>query len=395
MNIPVVKFNKLDRPEFFKVLRQRVNQHFLDNRLSKHANFNMKFKTIFMLCLYTIPLGLMLTGVASSLWVVILMWAIMGFGMAGIGLSVMHDANHGSYSSNTNVNQALGFVLNFIGGYHTNWIIQHNVLHHSFTNVHGFDEDIDKGVMRFSPDQEHKSFFRFQIFYAPFLYGLMTIYWLLIKDFQLLFRYDKKNLLEGQGLTFKSALFQIIFHKAWYVVLTLVLPMLLIDLPWWQVLLGFLLMQFICGLILAFVFQPAHVLEEVNFYKADDNGSVKNNWAIHQLETTSNFASNRYFSWFIGGLNYQIEHHLFPNICHVHYAWISKIVKTTAAEFNIPYNQQKSFYSALKSHFVLLHKLGTGQYERDLANDLTPNSNTIMFSTSKLNRVSSFSFTHQ
>ncbi len=367
MSAPFVKFNKLDRPEFFKVLRIRVNQHFLDNKLSKHADFNMKFKTIFMLCLYTIPLVLMLTGLVTSLWAVMLMWVIMGFGMSGIGLSIMHDANHGSYSSNPKINYALGYAINFTGGYHVNWIIQHNVLHHSFTNVHGFDEDIDKGVMRFSPNQEHKSFFRFQAFYAPFLYGLMTIYWLLIKDFQLLFRYDKKELFEGQGLTFQNALAQILFNKTWYLLLILVLPMLIIDLPWWQILLGFLLMQFICGLILAFIFQPAHVLESTKFYVADENDSIENNWAIHQMHTTSNFASKSvFFSWFIGGLNYQIEHHLFPNICHVHYRNISKIVKATAVEFNVPYNQQKTFFSAVRSHFALLHKLGTGKYDRDL-----------------------------
>ena len=358
MSTPVVKFNKLDRPEFFKVLHNRVNQYFKDKQISKYANFNMKFKTVFMICLYTIPLVLMLTGVVNTLWPMIAMWALMGFGMAGIGLSVMHDANHGSYSSNQNVNKGLGFILNFIGGFHTNWIIQHNVLHHSFTNVHGFDEDIDKGVMRFSPDQEHKSFFRFQVFYAPFLYGLMTIYWLLIKDFQLLFRYDKKELLEGQGLTFRKALFQITFNKIWYIALTLVLPFMIIDLPWWQILLGFLLMQAICGWILAFVFQPAHVLEDVNFYKTDEKGSVENSWAIHQLQTTSNFSSNVVLSWFIGGLNFQIEHHLFPNICHVHYRRISEIVKSTALEYGLPYKEFKSFIGALGGHVQMLKILG-------------------------------------
>jgi fatty acid desaturase len=88
----------------------------------------------------------------------------MGFGMAGIGLAIMHDANHGAYSNNKKVNDAVGFTLTFVGGYRLNWIIQHNVLHHSFTNVEGFDEDIhQKGVMRFSPKQGRKGFFKFQI----------------------------------------------------------------------------------------------------------------------------------------------------------------------------------------------------------------------------------------
>ncbi len=310
----------------------------------------------------------MLTGVVAAAWGVILMWVLMGFGMSGIGMSVMHDANHGSYSRNKSVNSMLGFVINFIGGYHVNWKIQHNVLHHSFTNVHGFDEDIDKGVFRLSPTQERKPIFRFQAFYAPFLYGLLTIYWFVIKDFQQLLRYHKKNLLTAQGLTFNSALAQIIFHKSWYLLLFLVFPLVMLNLPWWQILLGFLIMHFISGLILALIFQPAHVIEDTDFYKTDSHGNVENNWAIHQMKTTSNFANeSRVFSWLIGGLNYQIEHHLFPHICHVHYRKIAGIVKEIVEKYNVPYLQHKSFAGAIKSHFSLLHQLGTGQYDRKLA----------------------------
>ena len=291
----------------------------------------------------------------------------MGFGMSGIGLAIMHDANHGSYSKNKNVNKALGYLLNFIGGYPANWKIQHNVLHHRYTNVHDMDEDIDKGVMRFSPNQENKPIFRFQAFYAPFLYGLLAVNWLILKDFQQLVRYNKNNLLGTQGLTFGRALAEIIFNKTWYIVLTLVLPLIMIDLHWGLVGFGFFVMQFISGLILALVFQPAHVIEETDFYMADESGSIENSWAIHQLRTTSNFANgSTWFSWYVGGLNYQIEHHLFPYICHVHYKDISKIVKQTAKEFDVPYYHHKTFYHAVKSHFSLLHQLGTGAYDRKL-----------------------------
>jgi linoleoyl-CoA desaturase len=259
-------------------------------------------------------------------------------------------------------------MANFLGAYHVNWKIQHNVLHHSFTNVHEHDEDISNPVMRLSPNQERKKIFRFQAFYAPFFYGIMTIYWLVSKDFQQLGRYNKKKLLEGQGLTLKKAIAQVAFNKAWYVALTLVLPMIVVALPWWQTLLGFIIMQFICGLLLALIFQPAHVIQETDFYKTDSYGSLENNWAIHQLKTTSNFADRSIlFSWFIGGLNYQIEHHLFPNICHVHYKKMSKIVKETAKEFNIPYYQHKTFFGAVRSHFSLLNQLGTGSYDKNLA----------------------------
>jgi len=369
MSKQVVKINVKDRPEFFGELRKRVNRYFKENNISRYANFNMKFKTVFMLCLYFVPLVLMIAGVVSSLWPVMLMWVLMGFGMSGIGLAVMHDANHGSYSKNKKVNNVLGYLLNFIGGYHVNWKIQHNVLHHSFTNVEGFDEDINNGLMRFSPNQKRKRIFRFQVFYAPFLYGLMAIYWLISKDFESVVRYGKKDLLAGQGLTLKKAVAQVIINKTWYLALTLALPMIIMELPWWQIFSGFILMLLICGLVLALIFQPAHVIEETDFYTADDEGNLRNNWAIHQMKTTANFASrSALFSWFIGGLNYQIEHHLFPNVCHVHYRKIAAIVKETAKEFNVPYHQHKTYFAALKSHFSLLNQLGTGKYDRKMAN---------------------------
>lgn len=368
MSASTVKFNKQDRPDFFPELRKRVNSYFKENNISKHANFNMKFKTVFMLCLYFAPLVLMVTGVVSSLWLVMLMWVIMALGMAGVGLGITHDANHRAYSKSEKVNNALGALLNCIGAYHINWKIQHNSLHHSFTNVHGFDEDINTGVLRCSPTQEMKGYYRFQAFYAPFLYGLMTIYWIISRDFKQLAKYNRLNMLSKHGLTMGQAITRLIFNKVLYLGITLVLPLVFVQLPWWQIVLGFLLMQFICGLILALIFQSAHILEETSFFEVDEKGSVENNWAIHQMKTTANFANGSvWFSWFIGGLNYQIEHHLFPNICHVHYRNISKIVQKTAKEFNVPYYQHRTFLGALRSHFSMLNQLGTGSYDRRLA----------------------------
>lgn len=364
-----VKFNVQDQPEFFKALRQRVNQHFKDQEISRHADWNMKIKTVFMISLYFVPLALLISGIFSSFGMIFLMFVLMGLGMSGIGLSIMHDANHGAYSKNKSVNNALGFMVNFIGGYHVNWKIQHNVLHHSFTNIHEHDEDIQKAILRLTPDTKRKPMHRWQIIYAPMLYSLMTIYWFISKDFEQLVRYREKNLLGTQGKTYKQAMGEVILTKVLYVVTAIVLPLAVGGIIWWQFLIGFLVMHFICGMILALIFQPAHVIEETQFFHTDDTGSVENNWAIHQLKTTANFANgSRLFSWFIGGLNYQIEHHLFPNICHVHYRNISPIVKATAEEFNIPYHQHKTFFGAVRSHFTLLYKLGNGQYdlEREL-----------------------------
>ena len=188
----------------------------------------------------------------------------------------------------------------------------------------------------------------------------MTLNWCTVKDFTQLHGYHKRDLLSNQGIDYKKAMIQLIFNKTWYMVMLIVLPILLVNAPWWLSVLGFMIMHFICGLVLALIFQPAHVIEETDFFLADEEGSVENNWAIHQMKTTANFANgSRLFSWFIGGLNYQIEHHLFPNICHVHYKKISKIVRETAQEFSIPYHHHRTFAGAVASHFSLIHQLGT------------------------------------
>ena len=367
MSLSAIKFNTQDQPEFFKELRKRVNLYFKENNISRYGNFGMKVKTGFMLSLYIIPFALMLTGVVTGSWPVLLLWVIMGIGVSGVGLSIMHDANHGSYSRNKTVNKILGYTINLLGGYHNNWKIQHNMLHHSYTNVDGYDNDISNPVMRFSPNQKRKKFFRFQAFYAPFFYGIMTLYWIIGKDFVDISKYKKDDLLKKQNLTYGRALMHVIINKVWYIGFSVGLPLLFVDVPGWQIILGFVLMHFIAGLILSLIFQPAHVQSQTHFYVADDHGSVENNWAIHQMHTTGNFANDsRAFTWFVGGLNYQIEHHLFPNICHVHYRKISKIVKATAKEFNVPYYEHKTFVGALRSHFLFLNDLGTGKYDRNL-----------------------------
>lgn len=368
---PIVKFNSKNQPEFFSTVRHRVQEYFEDQQISKKANLEMKIKTVFMISLYVIPFILILTGVVQSFWAVLSMWVLMGFGMSGIGLSVMHDANHGAYSKNETVNSLLGFLINFIGANDSNWRIQHNLLHHSFTNINEFDGDIENPIMRFSPDQPFNKKFKYQAFYAPFLYSLMTLYWFISKDFQRIITYHKKDLLGTQNLNLATAWFFALLHKLWYIGLIIVLPILVTNIPWWYVIIGFFVMHGITGLLLALIFQPAHVIEETEFFEASDQGTVENNWAIHQMKTTANFANDaRAFSWFIGGLNYQIEHHLFPKVCHVHYRKMSKIVKKTAMEFGIPYHQHPTFYQAVRSHFSVLHQLGTGTYEKKLGPSL-------------------------
>jgi linoleoyl-CoA desaturase len=118
-------------------------------------------------------------------------------------------------------------------------------------------------------------------------------------------------------------------------------------------------MQYIAGFLLAIIFQPAHVIDGTEYPEPDENDNLENSWAIHQMLTTTNFGNkSRWFSWYVGGLNFQIEHHLFPHVCHVHYRKIAGIVKETAAEFGVPYKSAATFVGALAGHARLLRELG-------------------------------------
>jgi len=188
---------------------------------------------------------------------------------------------------------------------------------------------------------------------------MMTLMWSTTKDFRQLFRYEKKGLLKAANTTLTKELIIVIVSKVLYYGY-MILPYFFIPrmtfLEWFT---GFVVLHYIAGLVLAMIFQPAHVVEETEFPLPSEAGSLENHWAEHQMRTTMNFATkDPVFSWLVGGLNFQVEHHLFPTISHVHYPKISAIVADTAREFNVPYLQQKTFAGALWSHETMLWKLG-------------------------------------
>ena len=356
-----LKFPKRFETGFIDHLRERVTEYFEKNKISSFGNTEMVWKTIFMMSLFFVPYGLMVSGLVQNIWLLLICWILMGFGMAGIGLSVMHDANHRSYSNNRAINKYLGYTLNMIGGFAPMWQIQHNTLHHGYTNIDGYDEDIDPGKMlRLSPSKPRYRIHRFQHLYAWFLYGLMTFTWVMDKDFGQLNRYRREGLLSLQNKPYGRLLAELILSKVFYYSYILVIPLIVLPISWWWVLIMFFIMHFIGGLTLGVVFQAAHVVTTSEYPLPDENGYLKNNWAIHQMLTTSDFSPNsRIFSWYIGGLNFQIEHHLFPNICHVHYRKLSTIVMETAREFGVPYNVQPNFLKAILSHGKMLKQLGS------------------------------------
>lgn len=355
-----IYFDRKNGKEFMRELRDQVNNYFTERNITTYATPSMVIKTFYMLAIYFVPYALMVSGVISSFWGIGAMYMIMGFGMAGLGLSVMHDANHESYSKHKWVNSLLGGIINFIGGHAPNWQVQHNFLHHGYTNIDGMDDDIKTtSILRFSPQQELKKVHKAQHLYAWFFYSIMTLYWATAKDFMQLHKYYHEGLPLHPTKSYARMLVELIGIKSMYYIFALIIPLIVLPMAWYWVLMFFVISHLIAGLSLSLIFQTAHVMPTSEFPEADEKGKVDTHWAVHQMLTTANFSPrSKWFSWLIGGLNYQIEHHLFPNICHVHYPKLSKIVQETAEKYNIPYHIQPTFTKALAVHWKMLYQLG-------------------------------------
>src|SRR5690554_1243840 len=348
--------NKIDR-EFSKTVKDRVNAYFEENNLSKNANTAMVIKTIVILSGYIGAYALIISGQFSltTMWILA---SVMGIGMAGIGFSISHDALHGAYSSNNTVNYILGLTFDFVGANGYIWKITHNIIHHTYTNIHGHDEDLEVAeFIRLSPHSEHKPVHRLQHFLAFPAYSFATVFWVFIKDYWYFFKpnlgpYENKNHPLKEWIV-------LIVSKLFYYSYILVIPFMVLDITWYQLLIGFFTLHLTAGLILGIIFQLAHVVEETTFLIPNEQNMIDNHWVIHEMFTTNNFArNNKVLSWFIGGLNYQIEHHLFPRICSVHYPEISLIVEEVANEYGIPYNCHDTFRGAVASHYRTLKKFG-------------------------------------
>lgn len=344
---------------FFSTLRSRVNDYFQKNKVDRHGNAQIWFKATVMTLLYISPYILFYFNLFTNVWLFFGLWFLMGLGMAGIGLGVMHDANHGTFSKYEWINQLFGRSINFLGGNRIVWKIQHNVLHHTYTNVDGMDSDLEiGGLMRFSPQQKLRYLHKFQHIYAWFLYGLMTFSWMTTNDYKKMYKYHKQDLLKTQKTSFLPEVIKLSVYRLIYFTYTLVLPLIFFDFAWWQILIGFFIMNYTASFILSCIFQTAHVME-TSLYEVPVNKVIPNDWAEHQILNTANYAQkSSLFSWYAGGLNFQIEHHLFPTISHVHYKRISKIIQDTAKEFNLPYHSNSTFWHAIRVHYQTLKQLG-------------------------------------
>lgn len=350
------KFANIAGSNFHQELKKRVNEYFVQAKKLPTGNFGLYFKAILFWALY-IGLYVHVVFFTPPTWWAILECVVMGGLTAAIGFNVMHDGGHGSFSKSKFWNYIAAFSVNGLGASAIMWNNKHNIIHHTYTNIDGVDDDIEiKPMLRMCSTQKKYWAHKYQHIYVWFLYTLLLIIWVFATDYK---KYFKKKV--GSVPIKKMSQFE---HFAFWAAKVgyyggmIVLPIFMVGfLPW---LVGFLTIAMFAGFVLSVVFQLAHTVEETAFPVPNgDANKIENEWAIHQIETTANFATkNKLISWLVGGLNFQIEHHLFPKISHIHYPEISKIIKQTCEEFGVKYIEYRRMRHALVSHAVHLKNMG-------------------------------------
>jgi linoleoyl-CoA desaturase len=340
---------------FFSSLKKSVDHYFSSNNLKKTGNWKLYSKAII---LFPLAIGIyifLLFGAYSALAGIALS-LVLGLALVSIAFNVMHDACHGSYSSKKWVNELLGLTMNALGSNAYIWKIKHNVVHHTYTNVDGIDDDIAKSpLLRHCTSQKWVPAHRLQFLYMFPIYSLSTILWVFMTD--LIKYFSRKIVVTEMKFSLKE---HILFwgSKFLYVFFYAALPVMLLGWEAWII--GYLIVNCTMGLTLALVFQLAHVVEKTSFEEADDKPKViETEWAVHEIKTTANFAmKNNIISWFVGGLNFQVEHHLFPRVSHVHYKAISDIVRAHCQQFGLPYHSYPTMVGAIASHVRVMKQLG-------------------------------------
>lgn len=342
---------------FFKAIKEKVDQYFMEHNLNPAGNWRLYTKGIFQV-LTAVSLYVILVFFTPVPWLSIILCGLLGINLALIGFNVMHEGGHQSFSRHSWINSISAYSLNILGGNSSFWKVKHNVNHHTYTNIEGMDSDIDVlPFMRLHDEQPRFWFHRFQHIYWVLLYGISYLVWIFYDDFQKYFTGKIAVHMEARKWNAKEH-FVFWFTKLAYVGVYVVLPIFMVGFA--KALIGFIIITFICGLFISIVFQLAHVVQGTQFPAPNQySNKIENEWAIHQVTTTANFATrSKTLYWLLGGLNFQIEHHLFPHISHIHYPQVSKFVKEVCKEYDIVYVEYTSMFKAFYSHLVHLRRLG-------------------------------------
>jgi linoleoyl-CoA desaturase len=335
-----IRFGNHKNP-FFTTLKKKVNQYFEQESISKNGTRSLYLKAFFFIVTYFISYSVLMLAHPAG-WLALLLCAYLGIAAAAIGFNIMHDGSHGSFSDRQWLNVLAAYSINILGGDAVLWKNKHNIIHHTYTNLEGHDQDIAQlPVLRLNSLQKKYFMHRFQHLYSSLL-------WVFLLDFIKYFQGKVGNFKINNMGTKDHLVFWV--SKITYFSFYLVLPAMVWG--WGAALLGFFVFHFVLGMVLSTVFQLAHVVEEAEFTDRHlSEHKIEDEWAVHQVKTTTNFCTkNKWMTWYVGGLNFQVVHHLFPKISHVHYPALNKIVVETCAEHQVTYHEFPSFLSALRSH---------------------------------------------
>jgi linoleoyl-CoA desaturase len=342
--------------DFHETLQQRVHQYFAARKLPTTGNWRMFLKTGLIL-LWFVTSYVLLVFFATALPTALLTGFALAQGVVLVSCNIMHDGAHDSFSTSKKINWLMGCTLDLIGGSQMLWRQKHNILHHSYTNINVLDSDLHtSGLLRLHPAQKRWPWHRFQHLYAFPVYSLLTLAWVTYSDFRKFFSGQIGHYKLRQYTVWEVVIF--FFTKLFYFGYALLLP--LFFHPVWHVLIAFVAVHLLIGFTLSMIFQLAHTVEHNTFPTPDAHtGTINKEWAIHEVETTANFAPhNPLLTWYVGGLNFQIEHHLFSSICHIHYPAICTIVRDTCQEFSLPYVCYPTLGAAIAGHYRFLQTMG-------------------------------------
>jgi linoleoyl-CoA desaturase len=300
--------------------------------------------------------------VVQSWWLSLPLAMLLGLILAAMGFNIQHDGGHHAYSDLPWVNRLMAMTLDLMGGSSYLWHWKHAVLHHTYVNLNEHDTDIDLGPLaRLSPYQKRRPYHRWQHLYLWPLYGLIAIKWQLYDDFRdaIAGKLGNQRVPRPKGWDLAGFL----AGKAFFYSIAFVIPLLLHS--WQMVLLHYAVTALALGIVISVVFQLAHCVEEADFPQPEpETLHIAKTWAEHQAETTVNFARRSLLAnWLLGGLNFQIEHHLLPRICHVHYRALSRVVEATCREFGVRYAAHSSIWAGVRSHYRWLRRMGANEAE--------------------------------
>ena len=348
--------------QFRNLLDQRIKEYFNRNNITQYANGHMYFKSVLALALW-IGSYVALFKMPANGWIIFAAYVFHGLTHIFLAYNIGHDANHGAYSASRKVNAVVGLSFDLVGVSSYFWRLMHNIAHHSHVNIYGVDEAMDSnGVFRFSPDEPWRPIHRYQHIYAPVVYCLITLQWVLVKDFRLWLRKDIGPMRDIRHPLHENIIFFV--GKLFYYAYILVIPIIFLPVSWWVIVLGFVVFHAIMGFLTAAIFQTTHLIEGTVYPSPNENNEMSEDLFSHLLLTTADYAwRNRVFNWFIGCLNVHCVHHIHPDICHVHNYHLTHILKDTAAELGLEYREQPSLASAFGSHLRLLRRLGNQREE--------------------------------